>query len=126
MVWSTVMEQAIGALRNEKISLGLLAVVLFLAGYAYTWAGGEHDNLVSKTEFQELTTLMIGHTEEFRIVNASQLIRDLEMQLDIAAATGKTESEIAHIKTDIKEARLYRSCLIDRRPNCKHLMPSSG
>ena len=74
-------------------------------------------------EFNELMKMTVTHTEEFRIVTASQLIRDYEMQLQIAAATGRTENEVQHIERDIIEARTYRQCLIERKPNCQHLKP---
>lgn len=115
-----LMEQALGVLRNEKISAGLLAALIVSLWAIHAWA---NDEFVKKSEFQELTTLMVAHTEEFRIVNASQLIRDLEMKREIAEATAKSDSEIEHLDEEINEAKTYRKCLIDRKPNCIHIKP---
>lgn len=127
VVWGKMMDQIVGAFRDEKISLGLLGIVAMLAWYSFAWANEKHEDLVHKSQFEKeigaLTKLMTEHTEEFRIVNASQLIRDLEVQLELAEATGKSESEIIHIGEEIQEAKTYRRCLIDRKPNCQHLKP---
>jgi len=123
-----------GGLKDEKISIGLAAAIVLSLYYALSWAQTEHKNiselsaqersqLVNKQEFHELLNVITTHTEEFRIVTASQLIRDYEMQLQIAAATGKTDSEVQHIERDIVEAKVYRQCLIEQKPNCQHLKP---
>ena len=121
--WSKLMEQVIGGLKDEKISLSLLGIMVLIAWYSFTWANEQHGDLVKRSEFDELSKLMIEHTEEFRIVNASQIIRDFELQLQVAEATGRSQAEIIHIEEEIAQAKRYRSCLIDRRPNCKHLKP---
>lgn len=117
------MEQLIGGLKNEKISLSLLALVCAVAWYSFTWANEKHEDLVKRHEFDRLKTLMVEHTEEFRIVSASQIIRDLELQLQLAEATGQPDNQIDHINNEIVEAKSYRRCLIERLPNCRHLKP---
>ena len=125
--WELMMDKGIGALKDEKISLGVLVIGAFAFYHLYTWADDNHNQLVKRPQFEQeiekLTKLMTDHTEEFRITNASQIIRDLEMQLQIAEATSRTEAEINHLKIEISNAKMYRTCLIDRRPNCKHLKP---
>jgi hypothetical protein len=115
------MEQAIRGLKDEKVSLSLLALVVLIAWYSFTWADEE---FARKSDFEQLINVMTEHTEEFRIVTASQIIRDMELQLQVAEATGATESEIIHIKGDIADAKRYKQCLIDRKPNCKHMKPA--
>jgi len=123
-----------GGLKDERISIGLAVGIVVSLYTILSWAQTEHKNiadlsaqernqLVNKQEFHELLNVITTHTEEFRIVTASQLIRDYEMQLQIAAATGKTEGEVKHIERDIVEAKVYRQCLIDQKPNCQHLKP---
>jgi len=118
-IWETLM----GGLKDERISIGIMGVLLGIVYYAHAWANDEHKNLVGKGDFDKLMTLMVTHTEEFSIVTASQLIRDKELQLELATATGKSAGEVSRIQTEIQAAKLYRTCLIDQKPNCKHLKP---
>jgi hypothetical protein len=131
---ANILEKGMGTLKDEKISIGLAVGVVCSLYYVFAWAQEEHkgiasqasierSELVNKKEFHELLNVITAHTEEFRIVNASQIIRDYEMQLQISLATGKTGDELAHIEKDISGARLYRQCLIEQKPNCQHLKP---
>lgn len=120
MFWGKVMEQGLGILKNEKVSLAFLISVMSMAVYAYAWA---NENFVKQQDFDELKSLLVNHTEEFRITDAAQIVRDLQLQKQVALATGKPEEEIQHIDADIEQAQAYKSCLIDQRPNCKHLKP---
>lgn len=132
--WGIAMEQLLGAVRNEKISSTVLAILLIFAYYAIAWANEEHENLVTKEEWQrsqsalteqlsELTQAFRTYADDTTIIAASQLVRDKELQLQIAQATGKLESEIKAIESEIIAAKRYRTCLIERRPNCKHMKP---
>lgn len=114
------MEQAIGALKDEKISLSLLGLVVAIAWWSYGWANEE---FAKKQDVDDLKTLMVTHTEEFRIVNASQIIRDLELQLQLSEATNQDIGVINHLKEEIADAKQYRRCLVDRKPNCQYLKP---
>ncbi len=133
------MEQLIGAMRNEKVSTGVFGILLTITWLAYTWAGEQHKDLsdshISRVEYKQdqdkmiaqvgsLTTLMTEHVEDMQIVNASQLIRDKELALQVCQATGRPQSEIEALEEQITEAKLYRKCLIEQQPNCKHLKPS--
>ena len=119
-VWGRIMEQTMGVLKNEKVSLAFLVSILSMAVYAYAWAS---DNFVHQQEFDELKSLLITHTEEFRITDAAQIIRDLQLQKQIAVATGKTPNEISHIDEELRQATAYKNCLIKQEPNCKHMKP---
>lgn len=119
--WGSVMvEQVTSSLKNEKVSLSVLALLGMCAVWMYGWANEE---FVRQSEFKELNDLMVTHTEEFRITNASQIIRDLELQLQIAQAADSSSGVIQHIEGEIQEAKVYRKCLIERRPNCYHMKP---
>lgn len=119
-IWSQLMEQLVGVLRNEKLSAATVILVIFGAYWAYGWAGEE---FVKQDDFKQLKSLMITHVEDMQITTASQLIRDKQLQLQLAHATGESESQIAHIEQEIEDAIEYRSCLIKKAPNCKHLKP---
>jgi len=112
------MEQILGALKNEKISSGVLALLLCGAWWAYGWAGEE---FVNRNDFDELKGLIITHVADMKIVTASQLIRDKELAVQIANATGESDTQISHIQNEITRAQAYRTCLINEEPNCKHL-----
>jgi hypothetical protein len=120
LFWGNVMEQGLGILKNEKVSLAFLVSVLSMAIYAYAWA---NESFVKQQDFDELKSLLVNHTEEFRITDAAQIVRDLQLQRQVALATGKPEEEITDIDDDIRAAQAYKSCLIEQKPNCKHLKP---
>jgi hypothetical protein len=128
------MEQLLGAMKNEKVSSSVFILLLFVAYYAFAWASEEHGQLVTRAEYQrdqqelkvqleELTSVVKLYIDDSTIISASQLVRDKELQLQIAEATGETETQIAHIKREIEAAKRYRACLIQQEPNCKHLKP---
>lgn len=114
------MEQIIGALKNEKISSSVLVLILIGATWAYGWAGEE---FVNRNDFDELKGLIITHVGDMQIVNASQLLRDKELALQMARATGEPTSQRSHLKREIRQVKAYKSCLINEEPNCKHLKP---
>ena len=120
LFWGKVMEQGLGVLKNEKVSLAFLVSALSMVVYAYAWA---NENFVKQQDFDELKSLLVNHTEEFRITDAAQIVRDLQLQKQVALATGKPQEEIGHIDDDIRAAQAYKSCLIEQKPNCKHLKP---
>ena len=115
------MEQIIGALKNEKISSSVLVMIVLGAWYAYGWAG---DTFVKKGDFDELKTIMTDFVEDTQIVNASQLIRDRELTLQVAKAVGESGTQLTKHKNNVAAATAYRDCLIKEEPNCKHLKPS--
>jgi hypothetical protein len=121
MVWSTAMEQAVRGLKDEKVSLSVLVVVVFLGYQMWVWADGEHNGLVERSDFDQLKTLMVNHTEEYRINNASQIIRDLKTDLRIAKATAAPDIEVNRLEEELEHAEEYKVCLVRRQPNCEHL-----
>ena len=115
------MEQVLSSLRDEKVSLGVLGAVFVLLFYAYAWANDEY---AKQSDFDELKELIINHTEEFRINNASQIIRDLKTDIRIAEATRDPDApdvELKRLREQLEHAEDYKRCLVERRPNCKHL-----
>jgi uncharacterized protein YaiL (DUF2058 family) len=136
MNWS--MEQLLGAMKNEKVSTGVLGLLVMFAFYAYSWATDVHDTLassnVSRSEYQkdqqelrtqiaDMADVLNAHVKDIQIVNASQLIRDKELALQLAEAANATETQKSHLRQEIEDAKKYRECLIDQRPNCKHMKP---
>lgn len=129
MIWSKLMEQAIGALKDEKVSLSVLVVGVLLAYYGYTWAGQEfvdRDDFNAHTEeveskLTQLTSTVNAHVEEYRIVEASRVIRDLKRDIQIAEATSAPTAQIEKLREELGHAEDYKRCLIGRLPNCKHL-----
>lgn len=119
-IWGKLMEQGLGVLKNEKVSWAFLVSIMSLVVYTYAWA---NESFVKQRDFDELKSILVSHTEEFRITEAAQIVRDLQLQKQVALATGKPETEILDIDEEIQQATAYKTCLIDRRPNCKHLKP---
>jgi len=132
------MEQIMGALRSEKLSTGIAGLLLTIAVVGFTWADGEHkaimDQIVPRDVYEReqeelkqqlatLTTAVTDYISDAKIVDASQLVRDKELTLQVAVAAGQTAENIEHIENEIEQAKRYRDCLISERPNCKHLKP---
>lgn len=126
-VLKNMVTEVIDMLRQEKISGSVLAFVVLLAWYAYGWAGEEFVSADEfkqlNKEFKELNNAITDHVDDMKIVNASQLIRDKELSMQLGMAVGLNESEMEHLESEIRKAKEYRKCLIDQRPNCKHLKP---
>jgi len=110
--------EAFSNLKDEKVSLSVLASLIATVIWAYSWADEEY---AKQSEFDSLRGLMVSHTEEFRINNASQIIRDLKTDLRIARATGATGYELERLTDQLEHAEEYKACLVARRPNCQHL-----
>lgn len=122
--WGELMEQTIGALRNEKVSAFVMIVLCLSLWKGFLWAGEEHADLVNKVEFNELKTLLVDHAEDFQISSASNAISDKELEIRICKATNGTEEELARLNGELAKAQRYKACLVDRRPNCTHLRDS--
>lgn len=133
-----MMEQVLGAMKNEKVSASVFGLLLFISVYAFSWANRQHELVADasvkseqynhdqeelKKQLGQLTDAVTEYIDDAKIVDASQLIRDKQLALQIAHATSEPESEIKRITAQINQAKSYRTCLINRRPNCKHLKP---
>lgn len=117
-IWIKFMDELIGGLKDQKISIAVLGLCVSAMIYAYAWAD---EKFASQSELKQLTQLVIDHTEEFRINNASQVIRDLKTDLRIAKATAAPETELHRLNEQLEHAEEYKDCLVSRRPNCRHL-----
>jgi len=117
--WSTaIMEQVIGALKNEKISAGVLVAMVALAWWAHSWA---EEEFVKKGEFSELQRTVNDGFESIEINDASQVIRDIKLELLITKATSGSNKELADLGDELSHAEAYKDCLVKRQPNCHHL-----
>ena len=112
------MDKAFSSLKDEKVSLSVLGFVMMTIVWAYSWADGQY---AKQSEFDELKSMIVDHTEEFRINNASQIIRDLKTDLRIAKATAAPDIELNRLEEQLEHAEEYKACLVRRQPNCKHL-----
>ena len=136
-----IVEQIVGALKNEKVSTGVFGILLTITFFAYTWAGDQHKTItnaqagfVTRDEFQQehqelhsdiqnLTQSVNEYIDDSLIVDANIYIRDKQLSLQIATATGADDITVQEIQQEITDAKRYRSCLINEQPNCKHLKP---
>ena len=118
-IWSSeIMEQVIGALKNEKISTGVLVALVGIAWWAHGWA---EEEFVKKGEFSELQTTVTDGFENIEINDAGQIIRDIKLELLITRATQGSQSDRDRLDEQLTQAQAYRQCLIERKPNCQHL-----
>jgi hypothetical protein len=122
--WGGLMDQVVGAMRNEKISSFVLVVLCLIAWKGFVWADDAHEGLVKKSEFNALITLMTDHKEEFRIVAATNAINDKELEIRICKAAGDTPEELYRLEKELSVLVDYKSCLVGRLPNCQHIRDS--
>ena len=112
------MEQIIGALRNEKVSGAVLAALLGIAWWAHAWA---EEEFVKKTEFTKLEKAVNAGFESIEINDAGQIIRDIKLEILVTQATDGSGARVARLQERLEHAQDYKQCLVNRRPNCKHL-----
>ena len=112
------MEQLIGALKNEKVSAGVLVALVAIAWWAHAWA---EEEFVKKGEFSKLQTTVTTGFESIEINDAGQIIRAVRLEILITKATNGSASELEHLADELKHAQAYKQCLVKREPNCQHL-----
>jgi hypothetical protein len=117
-MWSEIMEQVLGALKNEKISAGILVLMVALAWYVHAWA---EEEFVKQSEFSQLQTTVSTGFESIEINDAGQIIRDIKLELIITKATQGSEADLDRLTDKLEHAQAYKQCLVERKPNCKHL-----
>ena len=118
-IWSSeIMEQILGVVKNEKISAGVLVVLIAVAWWAHGWASEE---FVKKGEFNKLQTTVVDGFESIEINDASQIIRDVKLEILITKATNGSAKELTDLADELSHAQAYKQCLVDQRPNCQHL-----
>ena len=115
-----IVEQVVGALKNEKVSTGVFGILLTITFFAYTWAGDQHKTItdaqagfVTRDEFQQehqelhsdierLSESVNEYIDDSRIVDANIYIRDKQLSLQIATATGADDITVQEIQQEIK------------------------
>jgi hypothetical protein len=127
--WGGIMEQGVRGLKDEKISLSILGLVVMVAVYSYSWA---QETFVDESTFNKhtedvqskldrLSETMDSHVEEYRIVEASRVIRDIKRDIQLAVAMEEPSYQINELKEQLAHAEEYKRCLVSRMPNCQHL-----
>ena len=109
------MEHLLRAIKNEKISSGVLILLLTGAWYVHGWA---NDEFVRKGEFFTLQEAVTDGFESIEINNASQVIRDVKLEMLI---TGVTGGGVGTLAEELGAAKKYKECLVKQEPNCQHL-----
>jgi hypothetical protein len=118
-IWSSeMMDQILGVVKNEKISGGVLVLLITIAWWAHGWASGE---FVKKGEFNKLQTTVTEGFASIEINDASQIIRDKKLGLTITKATQGSEEQIEALVEELQYAQAYKACLVRQEPNCQHL-----
>ena len=118
LLWSVLMEQLLKAIKNEKISSGVLVLLIVVAWGAYAWA---EDRYVKQSEFSELQTSVREGFESIEINDASQAIRDIKLEVLITKVTSGSSAEVTRLSDELTHAVDYKKCLVGRGPNCQHL-----
>jgi hypothetical protein len=130
------MDELVGGVRNQKVSIGIIAGVLFLAWNSWQWAfetfstKAEAAENVHKLEsmLQSNNNLLQDHIDEYRIGEAIKDVESIEgdlwhlkMHESQAGETAETRALKAEMEKKLDHAIEYRNCLMNQRPNCKHL-----
>lgn len=123
------MEQGVRGLKDEKISLSVLGLLIAAVVWSYSWADqkfvdedtfNKHTNDI-ENKLDQLSNVMETHVEEYRIVEASRVIRDLKRDIQIASAMEEPEYQVQELREQLEHAEEYKRCLVSRMPNCQHL-----
>ena len=118
-IWSSeIMEQILGVVKSEKISAGVLVLLVAIAWWAHGWASEE---FVKKGEFSKLQTTVNDGFESIEINDAGQIIRDVKLEILITKATNGSAKELSDLADELGHALAYKQCLVDQGPNCQHL-----
>jgi hypothetical protein len=118
-VWSSViMEQILGAIKNEKVSSSVLVLLVAVAWWAHSWA---EEEFVKKGEFSELQNSVSGGFESIEINDAGQIIRDIKLEILITKATSDDTTRLSDLDEELEHAKAYKQCLVKQEPNCQHL-----
>ncbi len=112
------MEQLLAMLKNERPSGSVLIIILLIGFGAYAWADKE---FVKKNEFDILQTTVTEGFESIEIHAASQVIRDVKMRIMLTKAAKGSVTELSNLSDELIAARAYKKCLVEEKPNCKHL-----
>ncbi len=112
------MEQFLAMLKNERPSGSILVIILLVGFGAYAWADKE---FVKIDEFETLQTTVTEGFESIEIHAASQVIRDVKMRIMLTKAADGSETELTNLDDELIAARSYKRCLVEEKPNCKHL-----
>lgn len=128
-------------LKSTPISIGLLISVvpifLWMASVSRSW---HFDNFVTiaqaadhakkvEEEVKQTQRILEDHIDEFRIARAQDRIDQLENKLYFLLRdqendeTPRSRERIAEVRHELEDTEAYLDCLIDARPNCKHLEP---
>jgi hypothetical protein len=119
ILWSSqVMEQILGVIKNEKISASVMVVLIGVAWWAHAWA---EEVFVKKGEFDTLQTTVTDGFESIEINDAGQIIRDIKLEILITKATQGSQEEKDRLADKLEHALAYKQCLVERKPNCRHL-----
>lgn len=148
IVGQWVMEQIVGGLREQRVTLTLTVALIILAGFAgYIWADDQHGEFQTKSEAEAATRELKSEiernrrtseeilqkteahirdfdslVEETRIEYAINSVRDAKRDVRLAQNDPNiSDRELNELRETLDHAEAYKDCLIERRPNCRHL-----
>ena len=112
------MEQLLEMWKKERPSGSVLVILALICYVAYAYADKE---FVKQDEFDTLQTTVTQGFESIEIHAASQVIRDVKMRQMLTKAANGSATELANLDDELTAARAYKKCLVEEKPNCKHL-----
>ncbi len=129
-------------LKSTPISIGLLIsvipILLWAASVSRTWhfdnfvtiAQAEEHSKKVEDEVKQTQRILEDHIDEFRIARAQDRIDQLENKLyfllrdqEKDGETARSRERIAEVRHELQDTEAYLDCMIQARPNCKHLEP---
>jgi len=134
-------EQLWKMLKGEKISLSLLAVIVYFLYLSYGWVqtsfipiAAADDYALSKdvaiihSLIEANGELLTTHISDYTIRDALLAVDNIESDItsvkalqSVGKPTAETESILAILNDKLIDAQEYCDCLIKEEPNCKHL-----
>lgn len=128
---------SIDNIKEIKVPIGVTIGILACLWYAKTWADTEYvtsDDFARKSQeisleiggvssqIADLVEITEDHVEEFRISEATQVVREAKRDLVMAELSKATPDQKRYLAEQISKAEQYKQCLVRREPNCRHIL----
>lgn len=127
----------IEAIKEIRVPIGITIGAIACLWYAKAWADKEYvtsDDFAKKSQeisleisgvssqITALVDITEDHVEEFRISEATQVVREAKRDLVMAEISNATPDQKRYLAEQVSKAEQYKQCLVNRQPNCRHIL----
>lgn len=128
----------VDGIKKQPISVGVVLTIIIGAWPTVGWFNDYHTKFISKAEASQHIEKHLTELEQ-KVDRNTDTLNDFQKEVRIRYALGRVESlearlytltrdgadpELIHeVESDLDHARAYCDCLLENRPNCRHLEP---